>query len=563
MQLAPTSNLSDMFYNRVQETPDRPAFRQFDGTNWITLTWKDTARNVARWQAGLKRDGLQKGDRIAMCMRNRVEWVQIDQAAIGLGLVTVPLYFDDRPENMAFCMNDAGVRFLMLEDGAQWTALKDHVKTIERVVCLGGTIPNDPRVQKLSDWAPTGDHELIRSGAGPQELSTICYTSGTTGRPKGVMLSHRNIVSNTLASAKQVDMTVHDLGISFLPMSHMFERTCGYYLRVYTGAEAVFARSITTLGEDLLLHKPTAMVSVPRVFERVWGAMQQAMPVGDPKRKLFDKTVEIGWRRFKGEASLKDHLLWPILKALVAKKVHARLGGRVRILSVGGAAFPPALAKIFLGLGFPILQGYGLTETAPVLTSNRADDNDPLSVGRAVEGVTLRLAENGELLAKGPNLMLGYWNNPEATKAAIDADGWFHTGDVAAIRDGRVYITGRIKDVIVMSNGEKLPPDDAEQALARDPIFEHAMLVGEGRSYLGLVCVSKEENLETLAARANAQLKEFPGYVRVRHVARVQGPWAVENGLLTPTLKLKRKEAERRFQKEIEEMFAKPPMAVK
>jgi long-chain acyl-CoA synthetase len=255
-------------------------------------------------------------------------------------------------------------------------------------------------------------------------------------------------------------------------------------------------------------------------------------------------------------------LLWPLLDRLVAKKVRAGMGGRVRNVSVGGAAFPPELARIFLALGLPILQGYGMTEASPVVTTNRPNDNDPVSVGRAIEGVQLRCAESGELLVKGASVMLGYWNNPDATRAAIDADGWLHTGDVARIRDGRVYITGRIKEIIVLSNGEKLPPDDAEQAILRDSTFESAMLIGEGRPYLGLVCVSKVDDPRVLAERANAQLKEFPGYVRVRYVARVAGPWGMENGLLTPTLKLKRKEAERRFQKDIEAMFAKPPIGV-
>lgn len=558
MPITENSNLSDMFAERVRETPNAPAYRQFDGAKWFTMTWGEVAREVGRWQAALRRDGLRPGDRISMCLHNRIEWVLIDQAAIGLGLITVPLYFDDRPDNMAFCLNDASVRFLMLEDSAQWSALRDHVTTVEQVVCIGGAMSGEARVRKLADWAPAGQHELVRSSVDPKELATIVYTSGTTGRPKGVMLSHRNIVSNVLASSKVVRLTPDDVAVSFLPLSHTFERTVGYYLYMYRGVQVAYARSITLLGEDLQTHKPTTLVSVPRVFERVWGAMQQALPPGSRKRKLFDKAVDVGWRRFEGEATLKDRLLWPMLKTLVAKKLHERLGGRLRTVSVGGAAFPPELARIFIGLGFNILQGYGLTETGPVLTTNRPHDNDPFSVGRAIEGVELRCAENGELLARGPNVMLGYWNNPEATKTVIDADGWFHTGDVARIRNGRVYITGRIKDIIVLSNGEKVPPEDAEQAIARDPVFEHVMLIGEGRSHLGLLCVSKTEDLRELCRRANAQLREFPGYARIRYIARVSGPWGLENGLLTPTLKLKRLEAGRRFRKEIDTMYANP-----
>lgn len=559
MELTARSNLSDLFVQRIQETPQAPAYRQYDGARWVDTTWGEAGRQVARWQAALKREGLKRGDRVSMCLRNRVEWVMLDQAAIGLGLVTVPLYFDDRPDNMAWCLNDAGVRFVLLEDGVQWNLLKDQAQKVERVVCLGGTIPQDPRVRRFADWLPEGTFDLERSTVGADELATIVYTSGTTGRPKGVMLSHRNIVSNVLASSRAVAVHLTDSSVSFLPMSHMFERTCGYYVNLYAGAQTAFARSISLLAEDLLTHKPTTMVAVPRIFERVWAAMQQGLPPGSTKRKLFDKTVEVGWRRFKREATLTDRLLWPVLKALVANKVHARLGGRLRLISVGGAAFPDHLARVFMGLGFNILQGYGLTETSPVLSTNREGDNDPHSVGRPLEDVMVRCAENGELLAKGPNIMLGYWNNPEATRAAIDAAGWFHTGDVAHIRDGRVYITGRIKEIIVLSNGEKLPPEDAEQAILQDAIFEHAMLIGEGRSWLGLLCVSKTEDLSVLCRRANTQLRDFPGYARIRYIGRVPGPWTVENGLLTPTLKLRRKEAERMFLKEIEAMYAANP----
>ena len=240
----------------------------------------------------------------------------------------------------------------------------------------------------------------------------------------------------------------------------------------------------------------------------------------------------------------------------MANKLRRRLGGRLRLVVVGGAAFAPEHARVFVGLGLPIIQGYGLTETAPVITCNRAGDNDPLSVGRALEGVALRLGESDELLARGPNVMLGYWNNADATRTAVDADGWLHTGDRARIENGRVYITGRLKDIIVLSNGEKVPPTDAEAAILRDVIFEQVMLVGEGRPKLGLLCVSRTGDEAELCARANAQLHDFPGYARICHIARLETPWSVEDGQLTPTLKLKRGEILRRYAADIERMYA-------
>ena len=555
MNLTEKSNLSDLFLERVRATPDAPAYRQFDGKNWRDWSWREVAQEVGRWQAALKRDGVQPGERVAVCMHNRVEWVLFDQAAIGIGAVVVPLYFDDRPENMAFCINDANARLLLLETTTQWNALKDHVKTAERVVCLSGAPLSDARTRVLADWLPPGNHEPARSSAGADELATIVYTSGTTGRPKGVMLSHRNIVSDAVASMRAIPAYSWDRFLSFLPLSHMFERTCGYYAAIWAGAQTVYARSITVLAEDLRQQQPTILIAVPRIFERIWGRLQETMAPGSLKRRLFDKAVDVGWRRFQGTPSATDQLLWPVLKLLVANKLKHRLGGRIRLIIVGGAAFPESLARVFIGLGLPILQGYGLTETAPVLCANRLGDNDPLSVGRALEGIKLRCDDSGQLLAKGPSIMLGYWNNPEATRAVLTADGWFQTGDLARIRDGRVYITGRAKDIIVMSNGEKISPTDMEQALTRDPTFEQAMVVGEGRAALGLVCVAATADLRELCQRANAQLREFPGYVRIRHIARVAGPWSVENGLLTPTLKVKRKEVEKRFPQELEAMY--------
>ncbi len=557
MNLTDRSNLSDLFVERVRETPGAPAYRQFDGNKWADMNWGDVGREVARWQAAFKKEGLKAGDRVALCLHNRVEWVLFDQAALGLGLVTVPLYFDDRPDNMAWCLNDAGVRLLLLEDGKMWGGLRSQAKTIERVVCLDVSDGTDKKVIGLAAWLPPAGTDMpARSTAKPADMCTIVYTSGTTGRPKGVMLSHGNILSNVIASMRALPAYTTDRFLSFLPLSHMFERTCGYYSAIWAGAQTVYARSITLLADDIREQRPTILISVPRIFERIYSRMQEAMAPGSPKRKLFEKATEVGWRRFRGESTFTDKLLWPVLKTLVAKKLYRRLGGRLRMIIVGGAAFASHLARVFIGLGLPIIQGYGLTETAPVLAANRQNDNDPAAVGRALEGIELRCDEKGELLARGPCIMLGYWNNPEATAAMIDSDGWLHTGDLAAIRGGNVYITGRVKEIIVLSNGEKVPPTDAEAAIQRDATFEQVMVVGEGRPKLGLLTVSKITDLKELCRRANDKLHDFPGYTRIHHIARVADAWTVENGLLTPTLKLKRSEIEKRYAREIEVMYA-------
>ncbi len=554
MKLPTTANLSDLLVERARATPNQPAYRQFNGTTWHDWTWSDFAREVGRWCRAFDQEGLKAGDHVALCAHNSVPWACFDQAALQRGLVTVPLYFDDRPENMAYCLNDAGVRFLFVEDGKLWEQLKGQVKTVERAVCLTNA-PADPKAVPLARWLPAQGVPLSRSKAQPGDLATIVYTSGTTGRPKGVMLSHGNIMSNVIAAMTAIPVHDSDRFVSFLPLSHMFERTCGYYSAIWAGAQTVYARGITTLADDIREQQPTCLVAVPRIFERIYARMQEQMPAGSPKQKLFAKAVDIGWKRFNHQASFGENLLWPLLKLLVAKKLHGRLGGRIRLLIVGGAAFSPAHARVFIGLGLPIIQGYGLTETSPIITANREHDNDPQSVGRPFEGVEIRCTENGELLTRGPHVMLGYWNNPEATRATIDADGWLHTGDIVQLRDGRVYITGRVKDIIVLSNGEKVPPADVEAAIMRDIAFEQVMLIGEGRAKLALFTVSKIEDEKELCARANAQLHEFPGYARIHHLKRFADAWTVENGLLTPTLKIKRAELIRRYGAEIEQMY--------
>ena len=561
MRILPAENwtLTDLFLERVRLSPEGRAYRWFDGTAWVDMSWGEAAVEVGRWRAALAKENLQPGDRVGLCSRNRVEWMCFDQAALGLGLVVVPLFYNDRPDNMAYCLTDAGAKLLLLEDGKLWEAMRAQVGTLERVVCLSNASKADAKAVSLKKWLPNKGVALQPSPTPAGGLATLVYTSGTTGRPKGVMLSHRNIVSDLRAVLEALPELCSrpQRFLSFLPLSHMFERTAGYYtpMCMDANAQVMYARGIAELGEDMISQKPTIIVSVPRIFERVYSKVEENLPPGSTKRKLFDKTVDIGWKRFKKEASLSENLLWPVLNALVAKKLRARLGGELEYIFLGGAALAPHLLKIFTGVVLTFIHGYGLTETSPVLACNRMADNDPMSVGHPVPGVEARMAENGELHIRGPIVMLGYWNNPTATAEVLEPDGWFHTGDIVEMRAGRIYIRGRVKDVIILSNGEKVPPGDAEQAIMRDTVFEQVMIVGEGRAHLGLLVVSKLEDEGELCRRANAQLKDFPGYAKIRHLARVREPWTVENGLITPTLKLKRNKIEERYAKEIEAMY--------
>ena len=322
---------------------------------------------------------------------------------------------------------------------------------------------------------------------------------------------------------------------------------------------------------------------MPRIYERVYTAIKSKLEDGPPlKKKLFKLAVDVGWERFEhaqGRAGWSPRfLLWPLLNALVASKIMARLGGNLKAAFAGGAALSPEISRVFIGLGLPVIQGYGLTETSPVACANCPDDNLPASVGRAVPGVEVKIGDKNALMIKGPNVMLGYWNNEEATRAMVGADGWLNSGDTARIDEsGHVFITGRLKEIIVMSNGEKIPPVDIEAAIMRDTLFEQVMLIGEGKPFLSVFTnlqldqwkkvaaengfAEDEAALRTpaveklLLARIAAQMKQFPGYAQVRRITAKLDPWTVENGLLTPTLKLRRPRVMEKFQAELDQMY--------
>ena len=582
--------LAGLFRERVKRSPNKVAYRQFDQDTgqWCDSTWQEMATEVARWQDALAREGLQQGERVAVLLRNCKEWVTFDQAALGCGLVVVPLYTDDRPESAAYILNHCGAKVLLLQGEEQWQGLltvHDQLGDLTRILTLEPvTVPEgETRVSTVADWLPETGGELHSDDGDSSELATIVYTSGTTGRPKGVMLSHWNILFDSDSALEIVQMYADDLLISFLPLSHTFERTVGYYIPMMVGANIAYARSISELGEDLQTIKPTLMISVPRIYERVYNKIQAGLAEKSPlATKLFNLAVDTGWKRFlhrQGRGSWHPvFLLWPLLNKLVAGKIMAKLGGNMHMAASGGAPLPMPIARVFIGLGLNLIQGYGLTETSPILTANPEKDNEPGSVGIPLRGIELRVADDDELLARGPVIMLGYWNNQEATDAVIDAEGWFHTGDKARIENNHVYITGRLKEIIVMANGEKVPPADMEMAIALDTLFEQVMIIGDNRPYLTAMIVLNEEqwaihakNLELDSSDPDApaaerfeklvcekitmQLSEFPGYAIIRQVTCVLEPWTIENELITPTLKLKRNRIMERFETDIEKMY--------
>ncbi len=586
------ATLPGLFRVRVERSPQAPAYRHYSASDqtWRQTTWAEIGAMVDRWQAALAAEGFKAGDRVALMLANSREWIAFDQAAMGLGLISVPLYTDDRPDNVSDIVGQTQARLLLLGESVHSRRLGGHLgnmPSLKRIVCIGHTDgePRDSRVVALDDWLEAGaGTDVSHPELDPDGLATIVFTSGTTGRPKGVMLSHRNILDNAWASSQAGPLCPGDRFLSFLPLSHMLERTGGCYMPMMIGAEVAFARSIQGLSEDLVTVKPTVLISVPRIYERVHARIQNTLKEKSPLgRALFRATVAVGWRRFEyqqGRASWSPGILaWPLLSRIVARKVLDRLGGEMRFAVCGGAPLPPPIARFFIGLGLPVLHGYGMTESSPVVSVNSPDDNLPASIGKPLPGIEVRIGEMDELLTRSSSVMLGYWKNEEATRDTIDEDGWLHSGDQARIDDsGHIFITGRIKDILVLTSGEKVPPADMEMAIALDGLFDQVMVVGDGHASLIALVVPEPEAWATFAAdnglspdtggrlprgaerallqRIQHQLRDFPGYAKIRQVHVIHEPWSIENGMLTPTMKLKRPVILEHYRDVIDAMYA-------
>lgn len=534
-------------------TPQRILYRQYIDGVWQDYDAATLISLVSRWQAAYLASGLQPGDRVALCMKNGIYWVAADQAAHGLGLVVVPLYVDDNADNLCWCLEDSGASLLIADHLRFLPKLQDTLASMPQIVLVRGTAPSP--VKSLNAWLPheAGDFSILEQ---PEDaLATIVYTSGTLGRSKGVMLSHRNILDNLASILDAYPVYENDSLISVLPLSHMFERTAGYYLPLKVGVRVVYCRGINDLAQDLVEQQPTVIMAVPRLFERMLARVDERLAQTPVKRYLFYMAARAGWRRFKNSMRFYDRLILNTIYPRISRPLIARFGGRLREAVVGGAALDQRVAQTLIGLGIPLLQGYGLTEASPVVTVNRIGNNDPASVGEPLLNVEVRQAESGELMVRGSLVMKGYWNNPAATQAVIDSEGWLNTGDIVEIRDKRIYIRGRSKNILVLSNGEKIAPEDIEMALLQDAMFEQVTVIGEARPYLALITVSREKNERVLLRQANQLIGHLPRYARIRRVIVVQEPWTAENGILTPTLKIKRDAVYKLYQLQIEAIY--------
>lgn len=590
--------LPELLTHHMEKRPDLPLFTFWLPTEktWKTINVKETVEQITRWRHALVKEGLTKGDRCAMLLPNGINAILFDQSVLANALVPVPLHAVDTAGSSSYIINDSGAKLLVTGRLNRWEAIRDTEDhpALKTVVITGEPVQEhqdgDVRVVGLDQWLTEGNGTELPAGPEPQDLAALVYTSGTTGKPKGVMLTHRAILANVTGVLQNICPEPEDVWLSFLPLSHTFERTTTYYTAMGFGNRVAFNRNIGLLADDLKVIRPTILMSVPRIYEKVYDKIQDAL-VKKPAfvQKLFHTAVDVGYRRFCRENGLPVQggflsLFDPLIAGFLDKKVGAGIrgifGGRPRIFISGGAAFNPEVSRTFLGLGINILQGYGMTETAPIMSVNKVGDNHPQTVGPALVNIEVRVGENDELQMRGPSLMNGYWNRPADTKAVFTEDGWLRTGDQADIfSDGHIRIKGRIKEIIVTSTGEKVPPADLEQALESDHLVSQAMVVGENRPYIAaLVVLNAQEwkklaaelkldaddslSLETRAARqavlrrVKAAAAGFPNYAVPRQVRLFLEPWSIENGLMTPTLKLKRGPMRIRFADAIESLYA-------
>lgn len=590
------TTLPQLLVNSVERYGEREALRQFDKEtkSWHSLSYAQLMVRVMEWRRAYAAMNLERGTRIGILMPNSIDHACADQAALANGLVPVPLHAIDTPGASAFILSDSRAQVLVTNKLTRWKQIKaagGDLQDLTAVIITEDEVDDETgMVRGLSEWLAAGTH-VVELPEGPKEddLAGIVYTSGTTGRPKGVMLTHGNIVSNVKATLECVFPQVGDIFLSFLPLSHTFERTAGYYLALATGCTIAYNRSVLLLADDLKTIRPTVIISVPRVYERIFARVQDKLKKSRPAaRYLFDWAVEIGWRDFcrrnhlpvehTGRAWL-DGLMRPLVRK-VSSTLLDQFGGRLRIAISGGAALSSKVARTFCGLGLPIIQGYGMTEASPIIAGNNRTLNQPNTVGKPFNNVEVRLGEGDEIQIKGPSITRGYWNRPDATADAFTEDGWFRTGDVGGFNElGLLSIKGRIKEIIVTSTGEKVPPADLEAAIETDPLFSQCYVIGENRPYLSLITVVNPDEWASFAKscgvdpadpasldnpsvktaalkRAKTAAGEFPHYALPRAVVLTQEPWTIENGLITPTLKLKRGPLSKKFANVIAQLYA-------
>ncbi len=580
--------LAATFFGAVDRFGPAPALRWREGDAWRELSYQEAADHVARIAAWLHGRGVGPGDRVGLLSENRVEWTLTDYAVLTLGAVTVPVYASLPADQAAYILGDAGVRGVVVSSAAQAAKIRNAMRSegLTGVEWLAAMEPAADAVawNEVMGSPPLADLRRLAAAVRPRDLASIVYSSGTTGAPKGVMLTHANLAYMVAATGQSgcVPVTRGDTCISILPLAHVLERAADFFFWD-EGVTITFARGVETLAEDLLAARPHVMVSVPRLFEKLHDRVVRGPGArGRLGRWARDVAARVRAAEREGRrVTVADRARLAVADRTVFATLRRRTGGRLRGSISGGAPLSAAVGDFFFAAGLPIYEGYGLTETSPVLTGNHPEAVRIGTVGRPYPGVEIRIAESGEILAKSPGVMVGYWDDPDATGEVIDEEGWFHTGDVGEIDDeGFLRITDRLKDLIVTAGGKNIAPQAVENRITSSPYIAQAVMIGDRRAFPVLLVVPDWEALSPWAERHGVDLSNRAAATRdprlldllhdetadrVRDLARFETPkrfsllpdeFTVDAGLLTPSLKTRRRAIEQAFHEAIERLYA-------
>lgn len=563
------------------------------------LTFAEVRERVEEFALGLAALGVKRGDRIGIISESRPEWVIADLGALFLGAFDVPVYPTLIPKQVEYIFKDAQVKVVIVSNQSQLSKILKvlpRLKKIRNVIIMGdqysggdGLVLTFQQIYTLGREFGSRHEGYLRHSLKrirPDDLCTVIYTSGTTGNPKGVMLSHHNFASNIIASAQVIPFNQEDVLLSYLPLCHSFERMAGYYTATACGATIAYAESIDTVRENLVEVRPTVVTSVPRLFERFHNQIQKQFDGASPfERKVFHWALDVGRSYVKAR---RFGLVSPFLEArhriadkLVYQKLKARVGGRIRFFVSGGAALAREVGEFFEALGIKIIEGYGLTETSPVIAVNPIDDYKFGTVGKPIPGVDVKIAPDGEILTRGPHVMKGYWDDRDATRKVIGRDGWFHTGDIGMFdSEGYLIITDRKKHLFVSSGGENIAPQPIESLFLQDKYIDQFVLIGDRRMFLSALIVpdfdalkryasshgidfasdsdlvKKEEIIRFMERNIQEVQRDLAHYERVRKFTLLDKPLTIENEEITPSHKVRRQIVEERYADVIERMYA-------
>ena len=590
--------LNQLFLEAVDRF-NRPDALQYKvhGT-YTPISHQELAARVRHAARALRKLGFVRGDRIAILSENRPEWAIADLACLSAGFADVPIYPALPPDQIAYILKDAGCVAICVSDASQAAkiaGIRDQLPTLKKVISFdtgleSADVSLADLVRRGGEGETAADIEQHRSDAlavDPDDLATLIYTSGTTGEPKGVMLTHNNIFSNVAACREKVPFMGEDITLSFLPLSHIFERMGGHYMMLATGTSIAYAESFDTVPSNLVEVRPTIVLSVPRLYEKMYArVLETALSGGGLKKQIFfwARDVAARWADVKLAGGTPRGLLalkYSVAQRLVFSTLQKRTGGRLRFFVSGGAPLAPEINKFFYAAGLTILEGYGLTETSPVIAVNTPTDFRIGTVGKPVRGVEVKIIpETGEICTRGPHVMKGYYNKPEATAEAIDADNWFHTGDIGEIHDGFLAITDRLKDIIVTAGGKNIAPQPIENRLKTNKYISQPVMIGDKRKYPVMLIVPNFDHLERWAMRKNllytdrAQLIAMPEVIakmqremeRVlsglasfempKKVGLIEHEFSIDRGQMTPSLKVKRRVIDRDYKELIDSLYA-------